>query len=377
MSLVVDEHRQFLQDRVRLDAFRRAIADVIRPGHVVVDLASGTGILGFMALEAGAARVYSIEATGIIDIARAAAAANGYGERWIAVHGEAAHVSLPERADVVVCDQIGRFGIEVDILEHARDARRLFLKPGGTMLPASVDLIVAPVEAPAQFAQIDFWRSRPGGFDLSPARRWAVNTGYPVAFSGDMVLGQPVAGATIDLREKGPSPFRCGGAVRVERAGTMHGIGGWFSAQLSPSVTMTNAPTSSDRIGRRNVFFPIDAPTDVRAGDVVAIDMHVIPPKAIGWNVDVSREGSTIARFRHSTLSGMLLTAGELRRMRPAFVPHLTDRGAARRTVLELCDGVRPLAEIEQEVFARHDTLFSSLSDAALFVAEVVSRYTR
>jgi protein arginine N-methyltransferase 1 len=377
MSLEVDQHRQFLQDSVRLDAFRRAVADVVRPGHVVVDLASGTGILGFFALQAGASRVYAVESTGIIDIARAVAAANGYGDRWVAVQGYGAHVSLPERADVVVCDELGRFGIEVDILEHAHNARRLYLKPGGTMLPGRVDLMLAPVEVPALFAQIDFWRSRPAGFDFSPARRWAANTGYPIAFSSDMLLGPPIVGASLDLREKGPSPFRCRGSVVVARAGILHGIGGWFSAQLSPSVAMTNAPTASERIGRRNVFFPLDPPIEVHPGDVVEADLHVIPPKAIGWNASVSRDARTIARFRHSTLNGMLLTADELRRTRPGFVPHLTDRGIARQTVLELCDGARPLAEIEREVFARHGALFPSQSDAALFVAEVVTRYTR
>ena len=77
MSLVLDEHRQYLSDAVRIDAFRRAIAEVVAPGSVVLDLASGTGILGLLACEAGARRVYAIEATGMTEIARAVASANG------------------------------------------------------------------------------------------------------------------------------------------------------------------------------------------------------------------------------------------------------------------------------------------------------------
>ena len=57
MSLLIDEHRQFLQDRARIDAFTRAIADVVRPGMVVADLGSGTSILGLLACRAGASRV--------------------------------------------------------------------------------------------------------------------------------------------------------------------------------------------------------------------------------------------------------------------------------------------------------------------------------
>jgi hypothetical protein len=125
------------------------------------------------------------------------------------------------------------------------------------------------------------------------------------------------------------------------------------------------------------VYFPIDRPVPVRPGDAIVADLHVIPPKAIGWSIRVERDGTEVARFRHSTLQGMLLTADDLRRMRPASVPVLTARGEARRTVLELCDGVRTLADVEAAVMARHAELFRSRASAAAFVSEVVTRYTR
>ena len=46
MSLVLDEHRAYLADTSRLDAFDAALRALVRPGDVVLDLASGTGILG-------------------------------------------------------------------------------------------------------------------------------------------------------------------------------------------------------------------------------------------------------------------------------------------------------------------------------------------
>ena len=62
MSLVLDEHRRYLADRFRLLHYERALRELVRPGAVVVDLASGTGILGLFACRAGASRVYAIEA---------------------------------------------------------------------------------------------------------------------------------------------------------------------------------------------------------------------------------------------------------------------------------------------------------------------------
>jgi protein arginine N-methyltransferase 1 len=377
MSLVVDEHRQYLADTVRLDAFSRALADVVRPGDTVLDLASGTGILGLLAFRAGAGRVCSIEATGMIEIARSIAAANGLSARWTFFQGYSSDIVLPERVHVVVCDQIGRFGVEVDILQHARDARKLFLKPGGIMVPARVDLVLAPVEAPALFDQVEFWRSRPCGFDVSPARQWAANTGYPTAFSREMLLGPAETGASLDLAERGPSPFQCGARLEIDREGTLHGLAGWFDARLSPGVRLTSSPLAADRIRRRNVYFPLNEAVAVQPGDAVSADLHIVPPKTISWSVRVERGRRTIARFTHSTVHGMLLTTDDLRRTKPASVPVLTPRGAARRLVLDLCDGARTLDEVERELFARHPELFPSPQDAAVFVAEVVTRYTR
>src|SRR5215475_1775821 len=105
MSLVLDEHRQYLADAARVSAFRQAIEEIVTPGDVVLDLGAGTGILGLMACRAGAKRVY-----------------------------------------VVLADQIGRFGLESGILEYFGDARARFLKPDGLMVPSEIRLVVAPVE---------------------------------------------------------------------------------------------------------------------------------------------------------------------------------------------------------------------------------------
>ena len=260
---------------------------------------------------------------------------------------------------------------------HFADARQRFLRDGGTLLPRAVTLVVAPVEAPDLFAQVSFWSDRPAGFDFSPAREWARNTGYPAHLGSSLLLAAPHPLLQVSLHDARPDPFAAGAAVRIERAGVLHGIGGWFEAQLSASVVLTNSPLAARRINRRNVFFPLDAPREVLPGDVVDLAMQIDPVETlVSWRATVSRNGATLATYRHSTWSGMLVSREELRRMRPDFVPALTPRGVARRTVLELCDGRRSLAAVEQATYARHPDLFRSLDEAAVFVSEVVSRYS-
>ncbi len=108
---------------------------------------------------------------------------------------------------------------------------------------------------------------------------------------------------------------------------------------------------------------------------------HVDLPEKISlvnWNVDVlnGNAGSKKDSFRHSTWKGMLIPAEDLQRTQPGFKPKLTPRGEGRRTVVNLCDGVRTLTEIADEVFRLHPDLFRNREEAAVFVAEVVTRYS-
>ncbi|MBI3933350.1 MAG: methyltransferase domain-containing protein [Acidobacteria bacterium] len=385
MSLIVDEHRQYLADEVRVSAYQEAIAEVVGPGDVVLDLASGTGILGLLACRAGAKRVYSIEQGGMIELARTVARANGFEDRITYVKGHSTRVELPEPVDVAICDQAGHFGFEAGILELFNDVRERFLKPGGRLIPQRISIHLAPVECPEIWGQVAFWSESVAGFDFGPARAWAANTGYPTRFSSGQILAEPGLLCSLDLPQGTPPSLSGEVRFRATRAGTLHGIGGWFSAQLSENVSMTNSPLAARSIGRRNVFFPLERPVPLTAEDGVRVQMHIIPAELlVSWKVEV-REGDERhigagknglkARFAHSTLRGMLLAREDLRKTRPEFVPRLSPWGQARRSVLELCDGHTPLAEIEREVYRRHPSLFPSLGEAAAFVAEVVLGY--
>jgi len=378
VSLVVDEHRQYLVDQIRLNAFEKAIAATVRPGHVVLDLASGTGIMGLLACRAGARRVYSIEMGGMISVAREVAQANGYGDRVVFIKGYSLHVNLPEKVDVVVADQIGNFGFNAGVIDYFADARLRFLKPEGVTLPRRMSLMLAPVEATDLFGQVEFWNSSPAGFDFRPTRALAANTGYQVNLSPESVCGDAVAIAKIDLDHADAGVLHGEAASMINRPCTLHGLGGWFDAELAAGISMTNSPLSPERIQRRQVFFPIDRALEVVKGDLVKIGMMIRPLDSIvNWNVEVvdGNSGARKGSFRHSTFKGMLIASEDFRSTQPGFKPKLIPRGEGRRTVCNLCDGTRTLTEVEDEVFRLHPDLFKTREEAALFVAEVVTRY--
>jgi protein arginine N-methyltransferase 1 len=375
VSLILDEHREYLQDASRMAAFRAALNARVQPGDVVVDLGAGTGVLGLLACEAGARRVYAIESTGMIEVARRIARASGFADRIVHVNQLSTLAELPERADGLVLDQIGHFGFEAGLFELVADARR-FLKPGAWTIPQSVDLCVCPVSDPELRGRVRFWDHPVHGFDFSPARDWAINTGYPRRLEPGHLLGHAAVAVHVAAAEMCSERINMQARLCIEREGTLDGIGGWFRAALAPGIEMTNAPGSIARLERRNIVLPLDPASRVRPGDTVDVRLQALPADLLlTWRGTINTADGAVG-FSHSTLGGMLFTRDDLRRLQPDRPPRLTERGRARMTVLQLCDGERPLAEVEREVIARHPTLFHSGAEAAVFVTEVVSRYT-
>ena len=319
MSLILDEHRELLDDPPRLRAYEAALKEIIQPEHVVLDLGAGTGILGMLACRAGARRVYSVDDGGIIQTARAFCRANDLADRMVLIKASSTRVELPERVDVILADQIGRFGFEAGIIQFYNDARARLMKPGGTTIPRRIELVVAPVQAPEMRQRIDFWKAPLVGFDLTAALPTALNTGYPVKLRADHLLGPPATIGALDFIATAPESFKGDAALVADHDGMLDGIGGWFVAQLSEHVCMTNSPLSAQSIGRRNVFFPIAEPLDVRAGDGIHVAMHIVAPELlVRWHVEVrGSDGQPRSKSTHSTWRGMLLCSEDLQRMRP------------------------------------------------------------
>lgn len=313
MSVFIDDHHRFLDDPPRLDAFARAVAEAVRPGDVVADLGSGTGLLSLFACRAGASRVYAVEKTGMAAYIRPIAAANGFSDRVIVLRGHSLRVDLPERVDVVLSDMVGGIGFIKEGTDTLADVRRRWLKPGGRMMPETSTTWIAPVEEPNLYKRVEFWSTPVAGIDMSLLRRPAANTHYPHFFEPRDLLSRSAAVATCDHRSSPPDVVRGRASFTIERKGDLHGIAGWGSAQLSSSVSLTNAPGAPDRIRRHGGFLPIDRPVAIEPGDIVDAELVIRPSEfVIIWTVRCRRRDQTIAEFRQSTLAGMLITREDL-----------------------------------------------------------------
>src|SRR5262252_9028942 len=91
-------------DRVRVDAYAQALRKTVRSGSVVVEIGTGPGIFAVLACQLGAGKVYAIEPSEIIQVAREVAAANGCAGKIEFFEQLSDRVVLPVRADIILSD---------------------------------------------------------------------------------------------------------------------------------------------------------------------------------------------------------------------------------------------------------------------------------
>lgn len=138
---------RMLNDRVRTEAFLRAIRSTVRPGDVVLDLGTGTGVLAIEAAKAGG-RVYAMEMTSMADVAEQMYRANGVQDRITLLRGMSTGLELPEKADVLVTEIIGDGPLDERVLECVADARRRLLKPDARIIPQELSVYLMALSVP-------------------------------------------------------------------------------------------------------------------------------------------------------------------------------------------------------------------------------------
>jgi SAM-dependent methyltransferase len=264
---------------------RRALRETVRPGCVVVDLGAGTGVLGFLALQAGAARVYAIERDPIIRLARSLARENGFEGRTRFIRGDALSVRLPERADVVVSDMVGRLGIDEGMATAVAAARR-FLKPQGRFVPQRAELWVAPVHAP-ELHRRHVMAGSGHGIRLEAFHRLAANTVTPFPGAPRRLLAPLRRACTFDLLRDRVGPRRSRLTFRVP-ARPIHGLAAVVRLWLSPSVRLDSQSGSH----RRPVFMPVYAPVVARS---VEVEIVFHDPWNAEWSVAGQRQSALLS----------------------------------------------------------------------------------
>ena len=370
MPKTLEEHYSYLSDRVKLTAYESAINRLVKPDSIVLDLGCGSGLLGLMALRAGAQKVLFVEEGEVIEAARQTIVQAGFGDKAEFFQANSYQLTLPEQVDIVVCDHIGYFGFDYGAIGLLADAKKRFLKSDGIVVPAAIELHLAPIESQTCRGLVGQWRdgSVPGDFEWLGTT--AANSKHAVGLEEQDLLAEPTALATLELGAESPPYLSWTTEFTCTRDGTLDGIAGWFDCRIFDEVHMSNSPSSAERLDRPQAFLPVDTPVSVKSGATIKVTVMIRHEDGvIGWIVELPHSGE---RFAHTTFNGLLLDISTLNQGRPDRIAKLNDRGRARQIILSYCDGEQTIEQVEALVIRDHPDLFPSASATSTFVRSVL-----
>ena len=289
MYAELEVHRTMICDRVRTEAFRRAIAEVVRPGDVVLDVGAGSGILSIFAAQAGAARVYAVEATTVAVLAEQLAAANGVSDVVRVIQGDMFGVELPERVDMIVSEWLGGFGIDEGMLVPVVAARDRWLKPGGTMIPRSVTAWTALVNDRYVGEALQFLRDNPYSMNLDDLVELTVNeiiySGTFRHLSADDQRSDPAELWTTNAERVAVEQAMAVHKAEVELAVHDHGwanaLALWFSSELSPGVSLSIGPADQPTHWGMTTA-PLRSSVEVTPGTVIRARVNTRLARPVG-----------------------------------------------------------------------------------------------
>lgn len=238
-------HHHLLLDEARRGAFARAVHAAVRPGDVVADIGSGSGILAWHAARAGAKRVFAVEAnTHSYRTLLRAVRANGVSDRVTPVLADGTQWQPPERVDVVVCELMETGLIHEPIAAVMRNVRGWKHAPRA-VLPQEVVLEVEGVRVRSSF------------------------DGYEVPLSGfratvpDEAVTTRAAYARYAFEREAPDE-RVDAAfeVRALRDGAITGLQLWTRSRVFGDVALESSPGYC-----APAVLALDGPVHARAGD--------------------------------------------------------------------------------------------------------------
>lgn len=300
-------HRLLLEDPVRNRAFRRSLAGCVTPATAVLDIGAGTGLWALEAARLGARRVVAVEREPmLVPIVEAAVAESGLGGRVEVVAGDSRTLALPRAFDVVVSETVGNLGLDEEIVPILADARRRFLRPGGTLIPESLELRGAPAEVPVRNPSTRGTVSAFGALAIQVPRALEPGSVRRLARARRLMR--------VDFRRvrKDFRPGRVEAAWTLPDGARVSGIAVWVRLELGAGSRLETLEGTH----WRPLLFGVEPLP--RGPGRLELRLDLAPP-APGWEIAWRSPRGTVSRVYSSLLAyGWLKSRIRTRRRKPA-----------------------------------------------------------
>lgn len=378
----ISGYGNMIADRVRMDAYYKALKAAVTPNSIVLDIGTGTGIFALLACQLGAKKVYAIELSDAIQVGRKIANLNGYGDRIQFIQQMSTDVKLPELVDIVISDLRGTLPLFKCHIPVIIDARKRLMCPDGILIPQRDILWAAVVEAPDLYRPIvDVWDNNAYGLNMTLARQIVINNWSKGKINTDRLLTTPQSWVNLDYTKIENPDVSAQLNWIVARNGTAHGLSIWFDAVLAEGIGFSNAPSMPELVYGMG-FLPWLTPVLLAVGDTVSVTLQA---NLVGddyiwrWNTCILNQGNPAevkATFQQSTFFGMPVSLPQLSKSAANYVPKINEEGEIDKLILDLMSSGKTLGDIANEVKEKFPSRFLDWQDSLTRVAELSRRYS-
>ncbi|XP_067886314.1 histone-arginine methyltransferase CARM1-like [Heterodontus francisci] len=236
----LSQQQNMMQDYIRTATYQRAILQnhVDFNDKVVLDVGCGSGILSFFAVQAGARKVYAVEASSMSKYAEILVQSNNLSERVMILEGKIEEITIPEKVDIIISEPMGYLLFNERMLESYLHAKK-WLKPNGMMFPTFGDVHLAPFSDEQlymeHYTRANFWYQQCfHGINLSGLCSAAMEEYFsqPIVDTFDVVILMARSFKyTVNFLESKEDdlhrmeiPF----VFRILQSGLVHGLAFWF-----------------------------------------------------------------------------------------------------------------------------------------------------
>lgn len=284
-------HAEMIADRVRTNTYRTAIlenGESLR-GKVVLDVGAGTGLLSVFCVQAGARKVYAVEACSIAEHAVRVVRQNRMEDRIEVIRAMVESVELPGQVDVIVSEWMGYGLLHESMLNSVLYARDRWLRPGGLLLPGTAELFIAPVSDRVVEDNVRFWDTvkEQYGVDMSClsdfARRCVTNSEFTVdTVAVEDVLSHPARFARLDLSKVTAEELQqVGGAFRCQTFGSaaLNAFCVYFTVTFpcpERPLVLSTSPFTEETHWKQTLLY-LDAPVEVEQDTAVSGEVSIRP----------------------------------------------------------------------------------------------------
>jgi protein arginine N-methyltransferase 1 len=375
----IGDYGDMIADKVRMDPYVYALKAVIEPDSVVLDIGTGAGMHALLACKFGARKVNAIEPNDAIHLARVLARENGFADRIEFFQDVSSHVSLPEKADVIVSDLRGVLPLYGGNIPAIIDARERLLAPGGILIPKRDTIWVSLVEAGKVYNDLTRPWDYPYGMSMKRAEQIVVNDWSEEntdTFNKSSLLMEPQIWTVLDyasIENPDVSPSRI--IQKATRGGTAHGLLLWFDGEIAEGIRVFNGP-GAEKVAKVYGcgFFPLLEPVSIDKGDRIklSVQAELVDDQYLWrWHtrIQAGDNPQTIrTNFEQSTDLDNTMESAVLHKKILNFRPPRSEEGEIDHFILGEMDGSNTIDQIASQAQAKYPLRFKTNREAQLYV---------